>query len=200
MRFKDGKDHMTLVYLRKPIIIPGRNTSLAGYVKSKLFSQPISLIVDHRQQDNTTYKHACASLRSDGTVCILMEPELYLDFVRGKAYARTTILHELGHVFYNDLPDIQRDGTEYDAERLSSIESGNVHVRELRADEFAARFIGAYTVSQGLLFLQNVDIAEKEELNTPSIQELEKRIQALAVSGQAALLGKSRTDHDLLPS
>ncbi len=146
-----------------------------------------------------TYKHACTSLRTDGTVCILMEPELYLDFIRGKEYARTTILHELGHVFYNDLPDIQRDGTEYDAERLSSIEAGNVHVRELRADAFAARFIGANAVSQGLLFMQNVENAENEELNTPSIQKLEKRIQALAVSGQAVLLGKSRTGHDLLP-
>lgn len=182
MRFKCGKDRMLLTHLRKPIMVPGRNLALAGYVDSALFPQNIGLIIDYRQRDDTTYEYACAALGSDGSVRILMEPEVYLDFVRGKPYARTTILHELGHVFHNDLQEIHSNGTEYDAERLSTIEKGEVHERELRADAFAARFLGIDVVCEGLSFLQEADISEDEEANAPSIQELGKRIQVLGES------------------
>lgn len=37
MRFRDGKDRMTLTFLRMPIMIPGHSMGLAGYVKSELF-------------------------------------------------------------------------------------------------------------------------------------------------------------------
>ena len=179
MYFKSGKDRMMLVNLRKPIMIRDRNMSLAGYVRSKLFHEDIGLIIDYRHRDEINYEYACASMGSDGRVQVLMEPEIYLDFVRGKPYARTTILHELGHVFYNDLPEIYRDGTEYDVERLGVIEAGNVHEREIRADAFAARFLGTAVVSEGLSYLREADIAEDEEANAPSILELGRRIQLL---------------------
>ncbi len=171
-----------LTYLRKPIGIPGQSLSLAGYVKSDLFSQNIGLIIDYRKRNDTTYEYACAALGSDGSMRILMEPEVYLDFIRGQPYARTAILHELGHVFNNDLPEIDRDGTEYDAERLSTIEAGKVHEREIRADAFAARFLGTEVVSTGLTFLRDTDIAEDESANAPSIQELGRRIKILGIT------------------
>ena len=179
MRFRDGKDRMMLTYLRKPIMVPGRSMGLAGYVKSDLFPQNIGLIIDYRHRDDTTYEYACAAMGSDSSIRILMEPEVYLDFVRGKPYARTTVLHELGHVFHNDLPEIDRDGTVYDAERLRTIESGKVHEREICADAFAARFLGAAVVIEGLTFLREADIAEDEQANAPSILELGRRIQIL---------------------
>ena len=179
MYFRSGKDYMMLVHLRKPIAIPNQNMSLAGYVKSKLFSGNIALIVDYRDRDDSNFEYACASLGSDGNVRVRMEPAVYLDFVRGKPYARTAIMHELGHVFHNDLPEIHQDGIEYDSERLSLIESGEVHEREIRADAFAARFLGATIVSEGLSYLRDADIAEDEEVNAPSIQELGRRIHIL---------------------
>lgn len=111
-----------------------------------------------------------------GHVRVLMEQEVYLDFLRGKPYARMTILHEVGHIHYNDMLEIERDGMQYDADRLSSIESGEVHEREIRADAFAARFLGKETVREGLTVLRDNDIAEGY---APSIQELSRRIHIL---------------------
>ncbi len=177
MYLRDGKERVHLILLRKPICV--QDQSLAGYVSSKLFSENIALVIDRREE--RTYEYACAAMDNAGHLRVLMEAEVYLDFLRGKPYARATILHELGHIHYNDLPEIE--GMQYDTERLCTIESGEVHEREIRADAFAARFLGKETVREGLSFLQEADIAEDEEENGPSIQELSRRIHILGTKG-----------------
>ena len=179
MYFSDGNNSLDLVYLNKPTEIKNQNMSLAGLVRSELFPGDIALVIDHRSREDSDYEYACAALDSIGHTRILMEPEVYLDFVRGKPYARTAILHELGHIYHNDLQEVHNGETEYDSDRLSTIRNGTVHEREVRADAFAARFLGAALVREGLTALRNNDIAEDEEANAPSIAELGRRIQIL---------------------
>lgn len=180
MFLRAGKDVLKLVILRKPAVIMGQDISLAGLVRSKLFTEDIALVVDYRPCEDRNYEYACAALDSGGHTRVLMEPAVYLDFIRGKPYARTTLLHELGHIYHNDLPEIHGGNAEYDSERLAAIENGTVHEREVRADAFASRFLGPAVVCEGLTVLRKNDIAEDEEANAPSITELTRRIQLLS--------------------
>lgn len=98
-------------------------------------------------------------------------------YFRGKPYARTTILHELGHIFNNDLPQIYDSKAEYDSERREAIWNGTVHEREIRADAFAVRFLGGHTVSEGLARIRQNQTNEDGETDSSTVIEIDRRIE-----------------------
>ena len=179
MFFRDGKRFLTLTYLFKPIEISGQLYSLAGFVRSSLLPGDIALVIEHTPSEEVDYEYACAFMDSPGKIRVLIEAEVYWDILRGKAYARTTFLHELGHIYNNDLREIGGKGSTYDSERLKSIQSGVVHEREIKADAFAARFLGISNVCEGLSVLRQNHINEGEEADSPSVAELTRRIELL---------------------
>ena len=151
---------------------------LAGLAESTLFPSKIGLVADYRPEGDRTYDYACAALGEDRAPRLLMEPEVYWDFLRGKAYARTTVMHELGHIHYRDLTEIN-SSKEYDEQRMDVIRAGGIMERELKADDFAVRFLGAEVVSAGLSYIRDADAEiEFEE----SVAELNRRISRLGNS------------------
>ena len=177
--FSDGEETIELIYLETPIDVKDQSVSLAGFVRSRLFSEDIALVVDQRPQANLDYDYACAAMDSIGCIRVLMEPEVYPDLICGKAYAMASLFHELGHIYHKDLQDIHRNGLDYDFERLTVIENGEVHEREINADAFAIRFLNSEIVFEGLTVLREKYLAEGEGENVPTNIELTKRIQAL---------------------
>lgn len=179
MYFREGKELLLLTHLFKPIEISGQLYSLAGFVKSTLLPGDIALVIDNSQSKETEYEYACAIMDNLGKIRVLIESEVYWDIIRGKAYARTTLLHELGHIYNNDLREIGVKGSTYDSERLKSIQSGIVHEREIKADAFAVRFLGISVVCEGLSVLRQNHINEGDEADSPSVSELTRRIELL---------------------
>ena len=179
MYFRDGKELLLLTYLFKPIEISGQLYSLAGFVRSALLPGDIALVIDRTPSEEVNYEYACAAMDNTGKLQVLIEPEVYWDILRGKAYARTTLLHELGHIYNNDLREIAGEESTYDSERLKSIQSGIVHEREIKPDVFAARFLGISAVCEGLIELRQNHINEGEEADSPSVAELTRRIKLL---------------------
>ena len=95
--------------------------------------------------------------------------------------ARFTILHELGHYFHQD---IQRQASmaEYDDRRVATVTAGNVIEEELRADAFAAGFLGIENSKKALAELRNCiqNIFDADDHNKQlALQELDLRIAAL---------------------
>lgn len=179
LSFSDGEENIELIYLETPIDVKDQSVSLAGLVRSKLFSEDIALVVDQRPHADLDYDYACAAMDSIGCIRVLMEPEVYPDFICGKAYARASFFHELGHIYHKDLQGIHRSGIDYDSERLTAIENGEVHEREINADAFATRFLNSVIVLEGLKVLREKYLVEREDKNALTIAELTKRIQAL---------------------
>lgn len=179
MYFRHGRERITVTHLRKPIV--RKQLGLIGFFQSNLFDETVSIIIDYRPKESANYDFACAASDSNGNMRVLMEPEVFLDFIRGKPYARTTVLHELGHICNKDLAEVKQIGTDsYDQERLYSLKEGKIHEWELQADRFAVRFLGKEIVCQGLDELKarllNRYTAEDGEL---SISELSQRIQVI---------------------
>lgn len=173
MRFRSGRDLITIVYLRRPIMLKNHALGLAGLAESKLFPNKVGLVVDYRPDEDRTYDYACATLGHIGDIRLVMEPEVYLDFLRGKAYARTSVMHELGHIHHRDLTELN-SSEKYNEQRLDAIRAGGIMERELKADDFAVRFLGAEVVSTGLSYIRDRD-AEFED----SVAELNRRISRL---------------------
>lgn len=176
MYFKKADLCIRVIYLRKPIVIGALQMALAGYTQCPTLEGRVSLMVDYRDRDSLTYDFACAAVGSDGRIRVLMEPETYLDFVRGKPYARTTILHELGHIHNGDLRDPAFTSDQYDEERLSSIQDGQVEKRELRADDFAADLLGTDYVAKGLSEIRDRISVFIESEYEDTVAELNLRI------------------------
>lgn len=179
MYFKHDSLCVKVVYLRKPIQLSRLPLALAGFVQCKALGGRISLVIDYRERSLLSYDFACAAVGSDGQIRILMEPEVYLDFLRGKPYSRTAIMHEMGHIYHKDLEDPKFSTDKYDEERLSVLQSGGVDERELQADAFAAMLLGQEAICVGLKDLQKMATAKNDPDYEETIEELTRRISIL---------------------
>lgn len=176
MYFKKKDLRMRVIYLRRPVNLGALQMGFAGYIESAALDGRISLIIDYRDREALSYDFACAAVGSDGGIRVLMEPETYLDFVRGKAYARATILHELGHIYNGDLRDPAFTSDQYDEDRLSFIRDGRVEERELKADSFAGVLLGRDYARKGLSEIRDMlTVRGGSEYEDP-IAELNLRI------------------------
>ena len=173
MSFGKKKDRITIVHMNKPI-----RHGLVGMVVSKLFDVKIPLIIDEKALDDSGAVIASLAVDKDRTLPrIYMEREVFYGFKRGEPMARMTVFHELGHLVHGDLSSefISKD---YDEERKSIAETGDVLKVELDADAFAAEYLGTETVVAGLVALKKKIIDEYGYDEIP-LKEIEQRIKRL---------------------
>lgn len=94
--------------------------------------------------------------------------------------ARFTILHELGHYVHQDIQQ-QASMKAYDDRRIATVTTGSVIEEELRADAFAAGFLGIEKSKKALAELryciQNIFDADDRNKQL-ALQELDLRIAA----------------------
>ena len=143
MNFGEKEKRITLIHMSKPM-----SNGLGGMVISKIFSDNIPIIVDNKPDEECGYDFACFAWGKNGSVPrIKMSRELYYDIKRGKTYARLILLHELGHYFGNDHLITKEDR---DEERVKIALKCEVSEEEIKADLFAAEYIGLESVIEGL--------------------------------------------------
>lgn len=176
MSFGKRSHRIELLHLNKPI-----KHGLAGMITSKLFKDAIAIVIDYREINQTDYAFACFAV-SQGNIGprILMTPQIFYDIKRGKPEARTILLHELGHYCHGDL---ETQNPNRDVERQMDAAIGKVSDAELRADQFAAEYLGVTTVLQGLSNIKAMMSTQyadyDEESLRVSLQEIDLRIAAL---------------------
>lgn len=71
--------------------------------------------------------------------------EGFYDFLKGSALARMTVFHEIGHIAFQDCLDPLKL-----EQRKKYVRDGTVSEREVRADKFAADFLGVQLVIKAL--------------------------------------------------
>lgn len=177
MTFGKKGAKITLVHLNKPWKL-----GLAGMVTSPLFDEKIAIVIDDTPLEEADYDYACLACDKHGrSPRILMNSFVFYDIKRGTPEARTILLHELGHYRNKDISE----GKSLDrVERESLATTGSVSPAELRADAFAADYLGAEKVASGLTALKErikCDYKDYEEdCYAATIAELDARITAIS--------------------
>jgi len=151
-------------------------------VRSKLFSEPIGVIIDDTPAEDKEYSFACIACAKDGNAPrIMIEREFFYDVTRGSSEARVILLHELGHYYHQHL---LQQNTNREQERKARIAEGSVDPNELKADCFVADYLGREKTIEGLQMLIKRICAEGEDCDPESIRlatyELQLRIKALS--------------------
>lgn len=177
MHWGTKKNRISLIHLNKPLA-----NGLVGMVYSSLFRDRIMIIVDDTPEDLREYDFACFACAENAAVPrVIMTRDVYYDIKRGKPYARTILLHEIGHYYHNDLSI--RKGNR-DAEREELVSLGMVSDEEARADSFAVDYLGAPTVILGLEELKslvtNRYINYEEQAVNAIINEIDLRIKRIS--------------------
>lgn len=174
MSFKTADSTIRISYMKKETKGP---LGYIGKAESALFGE-ISLVIDRRPEIDRQYDLAC-SLNVPGRSWVVMDRTVFYGFLQGSPLSRMTVFHEIGHSNYKD----QSNKNETEA-RKSHVLEGQVSEKELKADRFAADFLGTDVTIQGLEALID-DMAEKftEDYDLSDIeiakQEILLRIKAL---------------------
>lgn len=176
MSFGKKEKRITFVHLNKPWKL-----GLAGMITSPMFQEKIAVIIDDTPFEKSDYDYACFACDKYGkSPRIMMNSRVFYDIKRGHPEARAILLHELGHYHHNDIPNASGIDCE---ERETLVANGKVSPAELRADAFAADYLGAETVIAGLSTLKErirKDYSEYEEsYYSATMAELDARISAL---------------------
>lgn len=177
MSFGKKENRIRFVHLNKPWKL-----GLAGMITSPMFAEKIAVVIDDTPFDKSDYDYACLCCDKDGrSPRIMMSSRVFYDIKRGTPEARTILLHEIGHYHNRDAPNAT--GTDH-KEREALAARGEVSPAELRADAFAAEYLGSETVAAGLCALKERirrDYSNYEEsAYSATLAELDARIAALA--------------------
>ena len=140
------KGRVVLYLLRKH----GKN-GVGGLVAGPVFKEYIGLVVDETPCEDRDYRYACLTkFESSGMNAILMDRSVFYGFKQGDVLSRTAVFHELGHCFHGHICRNGFDTKEYAERREESVSNQAVAPEELEADAFAAKYLGAEYVSNGL--------------------------------------------------
>lgn len=183
MRFGKKERSVTIYHLRKPIM--KGLVGLGGMVESSLFSQRISLCIDHRSECETNYFYMCLAHNPDsGRAEVWMEEPAFYGIKRGDPMARTALFHELGHQYYSHRLKTAEEVDAYDCARVTLTDDGQVKPEELGADQFAVDYLGRDYVIKGLSDLKaalaaRVSADDDEKFKETALKELDLRIAKL---------------------
>ena len=121
---------------------------IVGLVTSRIFSDKIPIIIDNIPDEECDLDFACLACGKNGSVPrIIISREVFYDIKRGKPYARFILLHEIGHYFHKHHLIQNKYRDEERAELASCDEASE---EEIKADLFAAEYLGIEKVVEGL--------------------------------------------------
>ena len=143
MSFGKKQKRISLIHMNKPI-----QNGIVGLVTSRMFSDKIAIIIDNIPDEECDRDFACLACGKNGSVPrIIMSREVFYDIKRGKPYARFILLHELGHYFHQHHLIQNKYRDEERAELASNDEASE---EEIKADLFAAEYLGIEKAVEGL--------------------------------------------------
>ena len=178
MHFGTKKNKIRIVHLNKPI-----KNGVAGLIVSPLFPEPVGFFADDAARSDLDYALGClAGGESGKAACVRLERDVFYDFKRGRPYARMILFHELGHHYHKDLVGL--DAESYDATRFKTAETGKVMEMELKADAFAASYLGRAVALAGLEEIKTLILQTRGDRTDirMAVFELDERIRFLQSS------------------
>lgn len=151
-------------------------------VTSPLFEEKIAVVIDDTPFEEADYDYACLACDKNGrSPRIMLNSFVFYDIKRGTPEARTILLHELGHYHNKDISEGKCSNRD---ERETLAITGAVIPAELRADAFAAEYLGIEKVISGLIALKERIKSDyrdyEEDCYAAAIIELDARIKALS--------------------
>ncbi len=173
--YSNGATSITVVVFDKLF-----KSNIIGIVISDLFEYMVPLILVEKDENAVDFAYlGCA--KGGRYPRISFENEYCADLRALTNEVVTVIFHELGHFYNGDLTNGSFNFEAYHAERVGVANTNIVHSMELKADDFAASFLGNTVVADGLTAVkirteesytgyENVEIA---------VSELEERIKRL---------------------
>ncbi len=179
-----GKKEIRVYLLDSPM-----EKNIVGMVESDLFTSNVGLVLDSHEED-LEYNWAALFYGQQNTGFIMMEDEIYQGLKNNGNMEIMILLHELGHYFFEQFNKTADPGTKEQA-RLSAILDNQVYIEEIKADEFAADYIGPIKATEALEYLKQktIDKYSNEQYDIDNIKitlkEIDLRIQNLQKQPEA---------------
>jgi len=150
---------------------------LAGMISSPMFKENIAIVVEDNPS-TIDYDFACLGYTKKKTAPrVMMKRNFFEDLKCGTPESRMILFHEIGHYANQDF--LTNDGNT-DAEREALVVDGGISEKEIKADAFAASYLGNETVIEGLEALKKrilTDYADYDEESVRiTIKEIDIRI------------------------
>lgn len=124
---------------------------LIGMISSKSFKQNVALVKNEDSTVGGDFGPAYHGSSLNGAAQRVGMDARLIDGLREEsAEALTILFHELGHMVNQDSIAVGRDEEEYQQGRKDCVKAGRVEEREILADNFAAKYLGAQMVIEGL--------------------------------------------------
>ena len=181
--FGKGEKRIVVTLCRKPM-----QKGLAGFVRGKSLSGKLALIVSSLPAALSGFDFAALADYGGDVYGIVMTPEIFHGIRRGDALARTCLFHELGHVQQRHASQPHPDYSADDLERYRLASEGTVSPQELKADAFAAAYLGSACVAEGLSAIRAYqaqrifDPAYDREAVEVAVRELDRRSAELQMT------------------
>jgi len=166
--FNFAEDKIELTLLDEPMEL-----GLVGMVSSELFSENIAIVVEDNPQ-TVDYDFACLGYTKTGTAPrVMMKSNFFEELKRGTPESRMILFHEIGHYANGDM---LKNNENEDGKRESLVSQNMVSEKEIKADAFAVRYLGAECVVQGLTALKHRILTKYADYDEESVQITVKEI------------------------
>ena len=174
-----GDEEISVLLLKEEI-----GHGLIGMISSKLFAGNVALVAVTGSPEDEDFNIGYHGHSRDGKAERIGMDEKLIDDLRVKSdEALFVLLHELGHLVNNDIIAVGEEFDRYNQARIDKVKKGEVMEIELRADDFAAKYLGVQATINGLYALMerektyySSDIFDREELEI-TLAETEYRIK-----------------------
>ena len=166
--FNFAEDKIELTLLDEPMEL-----GLVGMVSSELFAENIAIVVEDNPQ-TVDYDFACLGYTKTGAAPrVMMKSNFFEELKSGTPESRMILFHEIGHYANGDM---LKNNENEDGKRKSLVSQNMVSEKEIKADAFAVRYLGAECVVQGLTALKHRILIEYADYDEEGVQITLKEI------------------------
>lgn len=146
---------------------------LTGMISSSMFKENVAIVIV-KDPDSVDYNFACLGWAENGIAPrVAITEELYKELKAGVPVAKVVLMHEIGH-YHNG--DNEKDEDNSDDRRRELVLQNKACQKEIKADEFAVKYLGKETVINGLEELQRRILADFADYDEESVQITIKEI------------------------
>ena len=150
---------------------------LIGMISSPMFKENIAIVIV-KDPDSVDYNFACLGCGENGVAPrVAITEKIFDELKEEKPVAKVILLHEIGH-YYNS--DVGNNEDNSDERRRHLVIRNKACSKEIKADDFAVKYLGKESVVAGLRELQRrilVDFADYDEESVQiTIKEIDIRI------------------------
>ena len=170
LQFGKNENQITVTLLDETM-----GQGLIGMISSPMFKENIAIVIVE-DPESTDYDYACLGCGENGIAPrVAMTEKIYNELKEEKPVAKVILLHEIGH-YYNS--DVGNNEDNSDERRRHLVIRNKGCSKEIKADDFAVKYLGKESVVAGLRELQRrilVDYADYDEESVKLQGNREKR-------------------------